>query len=219
MVQLDGPRVPAASGTAKQMVILCHGYGANGDDLIGLARPWQRLLPDAVFVSPHAPEPVAVMHGAYQWFPVDRTDPETRGVILAAPVLDGFIDEELERLGFNERQLALVGFSQGAIMALHVGVRRPFAPAAVLGYSGMLADPMRLKEELRVKPPVLLIHGDADPVIPVAALHAAVDHLDAAGLAVQWHVSQGVPHSIDPEGVALGGRFLADSFAFANNPD
>ena len=216
MATLDGPRIPAASGTAKQLVMFLHGYGANGNDLIGLASPWQELLPDAAFVSPDAPEPMAGF-GGFQWFPIDRSDPmaSARGVESAAPILNDFIDEELERFGFDERQLALVGFSQGTMMSLHVGLRRSVAPAAILAYSGMLAMPERLSGDVKVKPPIFLIHGDADPMIPVAALHAAVDQLGNAGLAVQWHVSRGVPHNIGPDGVELGGRFLADSFASA----
>lgn len=217
MATLDGPRVSAASGTAKQLVIFCHGYGANGDDLIGLAHPWQQLLPNAAFVSPNAPEAMPMTPGGFQWFPIDRSDPQAsaRGVEAAAPILNEFIDEELERFGFDERQLALVGFSQGTMMTLHVGVRRAISPAAILAYSGMLAAPERLKSELTVKPPIFLIHGDADPMIPVAALHAAVDQLGDAGLAVQWHVSRGITHNIGPDGVELGSRFLADSFASA----
>ncbi len=220
MVSLDGPRIQAASGTAKQLVILLHGYGANGEDLIGLAHPWQRLLPNTAFVSPNAPEAMPMAPGGFQWFPIDQSDPQdyARGVEAAAPILNEFIDDELGRYGFDERQLALVGFSQGTMMSLHVGVRRAIVPAAILGYSGMLALPERLKDELSVRPPIFLVHGDADPMIPVAALHAAVNQLGDAGLAVQWHVSQGVSHNIGPDAVELGGRFLADSFASAAKP-
>jgi phospholipase/carboxylesterase len=221
MGTLDGPRILPVSGTAKQLVILCHGYGANGNDLIGLAEPWRSLLPDAAFVSPHAPEPMPVAPGGYQWFPMDRSDPmpaAARGVTSASLILNEFIDEELDCFGFDERQLALVGFSQGTTLALHVGVRRAVAPAAILAFSGMLAKPEYLQDELRVKPPIFLIHGELDPMIPIAALHATVNQLGDAGLTAQWHVSPGVPHNIGPDGVELGGRFLADSFASATNP-
>ena len=146
MAKIAGPAVMAASGKARQLVVLCHGYGADGNDLIGLAPHWQRLLPDADFVSPHAPQRCDAGFG-YQWFPIARLDPAElmRGVESAAPVLDDFIDEELSRRGLDESRLALVGFSQGTMMSLHVGLRRPRPPAAIIGYSGALAGGDRLK--------------------------------------------------------------------------
>jgi phospholipase/carboxylesterase len=211
---LSGPRVPARSGQADSLVVLCHGYGANGEDLISLAPHWQRLLPNTAFSSPNAPEPCAMAPGGYQWFPISRLDPNEmhKGVVAAAPTLDGFLDSELERLGLDGSRLALVGFSQGTMMALQVGLRRKTPPAAIVGYSGALAGAGQLEKEIRARPPILLIHGDADQMIPVDALHMAVQGLGQAGLAVRWHVSRGVGHGIDPEGLELGGRFLVDAF-------
>ncbi|HEX7776007.1 MAG TPA: dienelactone hydrolase family protein [Parvibaculum sp.] len=214
MAKISGPSVPAASGTARQLVILCHGYGADGNDLIGLAPYWQKLLPDAAFVSPHAPQRCDAGFG-YQWFPISRLDPAElmRGVESAAPILNEFIDEQLALHGLDESRLALVGFSQGTIMSLHVGLRRAKAPAAIIGYSGAMAGPDRLKAEIKVRPPVLMVHGDADEVLPVSRMHEAVRALAEADVAVQWHVSPGVGHGIDPEGLEIGGRFLRDAFA------
>jgi phospholipase/carboxylesterase len=131
----------------------------------------------------------------------------------AGPSLDAFLDEELAALGLGDEALALVGFSQGTMMALHVGLRRTKAMAAIVGFSGMLVEPNRLKADIRSRPPVMLIHGDADDVIPVEALHQARVALGSAGLAVEWHVRQGLPHGIDGEGLEMAGRFLAGTFA------
>lgn len=212
---LSGPGVAAASGRTKQLVILCHGYGSDGDDLISLAPYWQRLMPDAAFVAPNAPARCDGNPMGYQWFPISRLDPSEieRGVDAAAPLLDRFIDDQLKLRGLDGSQLALVGFSQGTMMALHVGLRREIAPAGILGYSGALAAPERLAADLRCRPPVLMVHGDIDDMLPVSRMHQAVQALGEAGLSVQWHVSRGLGHSIDQTGLDLGGRFLADAFA------
>jgi phospholipase/carboxylesterase len=212
--QLTGPRLPAASGKADCLVVFCHGYGADGNDLIGLGQHWQRLMPTAAFVSPHAPERCAMSPMGYQWFGITRLDPAemARGVERAGPVLEAFIDAELARLGLDASRLALVGFSQGTMMSLHVGLRRKVSPAAIVGYSGMLAGADRLPEQIAARPPVLLVHGDADEVIPVEALFASAHGLGAAGVHAAWHVSRGVGHGIAPDGLELAGKFLADAF-------
>ncbi|MEL7027804.1 MAG: dienelactone hydrolase family protein [Pseudomonadota bacterium] len=213
---LDGPRIePASGGPAKQLVIFCHGYGANGQDLIGLGAQWRDLLPDAAFVSPNAPEPVPGFPGGYQWFAIVRVgqiDMQLieEGIRTAAPTLEAFIDEELARVGLTEDKLALVGFSQGTMMALHVGLRRAKPLAAILGYSGLLAGPERLADEIASRPPVQLIHGDQDPVIPVQATRDAAAALAGADVSVRWHVSPGVPHGIGPDGLQIGGAFLKE---------
>jgi phospholipase/carboxylesterase len=215
---LDGPRLAPASGDApKQLVIFCHGYGADGNDLIGLGQQWRGLLPEAAFVSPHAPSRCGMSPMGYEWFPISRLDPGEywTGVQQAAPVLDAFIDAELARHRLDEGQMALVGFSQGTMMALHVGLRRARAPAAILGYSGALAGPELLTSQIRVKPPVMLIHGDLDEVIPVGALHVATGALGAAEVNVQWHISRGIGHGIDGAGLALGAEFLRTALATA----
>jgi phospholipase/carboxylesterase len=207
--QLAGPRLPPAKGSATHLVVLCHGYGADGNDLIGLAPHWQKFLPTAAFVAPNAPE--RCPGGGYQWFPISRLDPQEvrRGVESASAALNSFLDTELARLGLASDRLMLVGFSQGTMLSLHVGFRRPTRPAAIVGYSGMLAAPESLPELRSAAPPVLLVHGEADTMIPVQAVFAAATALGRAGVPVQWHVSFGVPHSIDPEGLRLGGTFLS----------
>ncbi|MBN9591337.1 MAG: alpha/beta fold hydrolase [Alphaproteobacteria bacterium] len=208
---LSGPRLPPARGAATHLVVLCHGYGADGNDLIGLAPHWQRLLPTVAFVAPNAPEPCAGSPSGYQWFPISRLDPAEmlRGVESAADVLNDFLDSELSRHGLPPERLALVGFSQGTMMSLHVGLRRPARPFAIIGYSGVLAGAEALPPQEPDAPPILLVHGDADPMIPAEALFASATALGRAGAAVQWHVSPGVGHGIDPAGLSLGGAFLA----------
>ena len=207
---LDGPRVaPAAGGAARSLVILLHGYGSNGDDLISLAPYWQADLPHTSFVSPNAPERCPGAPGGFQWWGITSLDPNARasGAARAAPVLGAFIDAELARAGLTEANLALVGFSQGTMMALHVGPMRETPLAGIVGYSGMLPDSSALATA-RTRPPILLIHGDADPMIPVTAFHQARAALAAAHFDVESHVSPGLAHSIDMPGLQLGGAFL-----------
>ena len=169
IASLDGPEVPAAAGAPKSLVVLLHGYGSNGEDLIGLAPYWQSALPDTHFISPNAPEPCPGAPGGYQWWALTSLSPQAReaGVRQAAPALNAFIDAQLARFDLAEDRLALVGFSQGTMMALHVGPRRERPLAGIVGFSGMLADPEALASEMATKPPVLLVHGDADPTLQI----------------------------------------------------
>ena len=221
-VALNGPRIEASRGRAAALVVFLHGYGADGNDLIEIGRQWRTLLPDAAFVSPHAPEPCAASPMGRQWFPLSNrppTDPagareRWNGVVAARGSIDAFLDAELARLGLDETRLALVGFSQGSMMAMHVGLRRRIAPAAIVGYSGMLVGDDKLGEAKArdargAPPPVLLIHGDQDPLIPVEAMFLAADALAGADIPIQWHISFGVGHGIDGGGLHHGGQFLA----------
>ncbi|MDJ1159580.1 phospholipase [Chelatococcus sp. SYSU_G07232] len=216
---LDGPRLAPKSGTTRQLVVFLHGYGADGNDLIEIGRQWQRWLPDAAFVAPHAPEPCGMAPMGRQWFALTFRDPSERwrGVNRAAPALDAFLDAELAKHRLDGTKLALVGFSQGTMMALHVGLRRAVGPAALLGYSGMLVipdnpGPDHLRGEVRTRPPILLVHGDADEVIPVEALFMSAEGLSNIEVPCQWHLAAGLGHGIDGEGLRHGGLFLAQSF-------
>ena len=211
MVKIDGPRHPPANGQpAAKLVILLHGYGADGEDLIGLAPHLARVLPDAVFVSPHAPEPCGMNPAGRQWFGISTFAPAERiaGAQRAAPILNAFIDAELARHGLADRDLALIGFSQGTMMSLHVALRRERPIAGVLGYSGALVGPDTLADEITARPPVLLVHGDRDEMLPVESLFEAVQGLGAADVKTEWHISQGVGHSIAQDGLVLGAQFL-----------
>lgn len=211
MLLLDGPRTPPlAGGRPNALVVFLHGYGSNGADLMGLAPYWAKLLATAQFVAPNAPEPLPMAPGGYQWFALTHMDPTLleKGARTAAAALDRFLDRELERYGLDDSRLALVGFSQGTMMALQVGLRRKRAPGAIVGFSGALVGGARLKEERSCAPPILLVHGDRDDRIPLGAMFDAADTLNEAGLAALWHISYGVPHSIGQDGLDLAGAFL-----------
>jgi len=218
---LDGPRLPPRSGKARQLVVFLHGYGADGNDLIALGQEWQSLLPDAAFVSPHAPEPCAGAPMGRQWFELTFRDPDERwrGVNKARPLLDAFLDAELARHGLPGEALALVGFSQGTMMSLHTGLRRAATPTAIVGYSGLYVTPegeggpAQAQAEIRSRPPVLLVHGTEDDLIPAQALFLSAQLLAAAEVPVEWHLSAGIGHGIDGEGLRHGGMFLARAFA------
>jgi phospholipase/carboxylesterase len=214
--ELDGPSVgPHSGGAVKQIILLLHGYGSYGDDLISFADVWRDVFPDALFLAPNAPEPVPFNYGGYQWFGIDELNAEAMaaGVAGAAPVLDRFIDGQLAKHDLTERDMALVGFSQGTMMSLYVGPRRAQQLAGILGYSGLLTDPAALAREMRSKPPVMLIHGEADPMVPVTAMRSAESELVKLGFEVSSHVSPGLGHSVDQIGLQLGADFVSSALA------
>ncbi len=223
-VALDGPRLPVSGGRASGLVVFLHGYGADGNDLIEIGRQWRGLLPQSAFVSPHAPERCLGAPMGRQWFALSNRPPDDaagaedrwNGVVKARGAIDAFLDAELQRLGLDDTRLALVGFSQGTMMALHVGLRRKRAPAASVGFSGMLVGEDRLSEATArdargAPPPVLLIHGDQDPMIPLEAMFIAAEALAGAEIPTQWHLSAGIGHGIDEGGLRHGGLFLAQA--------
>jgi phospholipase/carboxylesterase len=216
--EIDGPRLEPRT-PAKQLVVFLHGYGADGNDLIEIGRAWQQHLPHAAFVSPNAPEACAGAPMGRQWFPLTFRDPDERwrGVNAAAPILNSFLDAELARRKLPDSALALVGFSQGTMMALHVGLRRPKPPVAIVGYSGLFvlpnnAAPASVASAIKSRPPVLLVHGDRDELIPVQAIFHATQALAALEIPAEWHISPGVGHGIDGEGLRHGGEFLRRRF-------
>ncbi|VWX55047.1 alpha/beta hydrolase [Novosphingobium sp. 9U] len=200
---------PLSGGAPKHIVLLLHGFGSSGSDMIALAPAWQQSLPDALFLAPHAPERTG--GGGYQWWGLANLTPQAlaAGAHGAAPAIDAFIDRKLAQYGLSEADLAIVGFSQGTMMALQVGLRRPRTVAGIVGYSGMLTGTADLKHNGEPKPPVLLVHGSADPVVPVAALHAGESELKRLGVEVTSHVSPGIGHSVDPVGLRLGLEFVS----------
>lgn len=210
---------PANGQPARRLVVLLHGYGADMHDLIGLAPHWADVVPDAEFLSPNAPEACDENPDGRQWFPISNLDMEQmhEGVLAAAPLLNAFLDEELAKRGLTGHDLALVGFSQGTMLALHVGLRRNFAPAGILGYSGVLVGAEHLADEIQATPPVFLAHGSEDPLIPVQAVALSERALDSVGVSVKTHISKGLAHGIDPAGLSLGGNFLAE--IFGTSPD
>jgi phospholipase/carboxylesterase len=217
---LDGPRLNAQSGTTKQLVIILHGFGADGADLISLGRQWQQMLPDAEFIAPNGPQYCQNPPMGYQWFPLNITE---RGVVSTplerwqgarevAPEINAFIDAELARTGLEPSALALVGFSQGAMMALHVGLRRPQTPAAIVSFSGMLLGPEHLSS-IKTRPPVFLAHGSVDEMVPFAAMDMTRQALESVDIDVTPYVERGIGHGIDGEAAWLAGEFLAKKFS------
>ena len=211
MLRLSGPsRRPAAGGKPSRLVMLLHGLGADGNDLIGLAPYWARLLPTVEFLSPNAPFPCDMAPYGYQWFSSQDRSPEAvlAGVRASAAILDAFIDEALSERGLAAADLALVGFSQGTMLSLFVGLRRPEPIAGILGFSGRLIAPELLADELRSRPRTLLVHGTDDPLVPYSCLADAEAALNAAGVPVETATCFGIGHSIDEEGLRRGGLFL-----------
>lgn len=209
---LEGPAAPARSGQTKSLVILLHGYGADGNDLIGLAEPLSPHLPDTAFRAPNAPERCHNNPMGYQWFPIPWLDGSTEeaqrtSFARAVTLLDDYITEAMAAEGVTPAETALVGFSQGTMMSLHVAPRRPEPVAGIVGFSGRLVDEDD-PAGARVHPPVLLVHGDQDQMIPVAALSATETALRAAGFEVTSHVSRGIGHGIAPDGLGLALQFL-----------
>lgn len=202
------------SADAKWLVVFLHGYGSNGADLMSFADFWQAALPTVAFVAPDAPS--AAPEGGFQWIGKrPGTDPRLYDDAVAArAAIDEFIDGELKRLDLDATRLALVGFSQGTVMALHVGLRRETAPVAVLGYAGGLVGREKLKDEIRGRPPVMLINGELDDVAPVYGMNVALKALTEAGVVAAGQVMPRLAHAVDADALILGGRFLLSAFAY-----
>ena len=213
LMALSGPsRPPLTGGQPRRLVLRLHGLGADGNDLIGLQQYWGRLIPDAEFISPNAPFPCDMAPYGYQWFSVQDRSPSAvlAGVRAAAPSLDAFIDDALHKRGLEASDAALVGFSQGTMMSLYIGLRRARPLAGILGYSGRLIAADLLAGELRSRPRVLLVHGTADPLVPFESLAQAETALREVGVPVDTLACVGTEHAIDPEGLQRGGDFLRD---------
>ena len=213
--KLKTGRVAPQSGVTKSAVVFLHGYGADGADLLGLAEPLGAHLPDTLFVAPDAPEPCAGNPFGRQWFPIPRLDGSSEAAMAegqrrSAADLNGFLDDLIAEEGLAPTQIALVGFSQGTMMSLDVALRRPEPFACVVAFSGKLLRPEALAAEITAKPPVLLIHGDADPMVPFEEMGVAGDALVAAGVETYGHVMQGTGHGIAPDGLSVALAFLRD---------
>ncbi len=214
-VKMDGPRVSPSSGKkARQLIILLHGVGADGQDLIGLAPSLSQAFPDASFTSPNAPYDCDMAVNGYQWFSLQDRSPEAilSGVKETAPILNAFIDEEMARCGVTAKQTALLGFSQGTMMSLYVAPRRKQSLAGVVGFSGRLIAPDLLTKEIKSRPPILLVHGDADEVVPIDSVFHAKDGLISSGIDATAISRPGLGHGIDPEGIEHAVTFLSSCF-------
>ena len=223
-ISLSGPMLPAASGTTKSVVILLHGYGADGNDLIGLAPHLARALPDTTFYSPNAPFPCEMSPFGRQWFSLAEYDPEflrrapetmsgalaamAEGANKNASFIHDFIDHVMETHGIGEDKIALVGFSQGTMMSLQTAPRREKQLAGVVGFSGALLGEAAFAAELKSRPPVALVHGTADPVVPIEASRLAKGTLEANGIEVTLTERPNLQHGIDEEGLGIAITFL-----------
>jgi phospholipase/carboxylesterase len=212
---LSGPSLPPQSGkAARQVVIFLHGLGADGDDLIALAPYFAQVLPDAAFFAPHAPYPCDMAPFGRQWFSLQDRSQEAilAGLEAVRPVFDAYLDAVLDRRGLTEADLALVGFSQGTMLSLYGALRRRAAVSAVVGFSGLLAAPDRLITEIAARPPVLLVHGEEDPVVDFGFMELAARTLSTLDVPVEALARPGLGHSIDDEGLARAIRFVANGF-------
>ncbi|MBT4284963.1 MAG: prolyl oligopeptidase family serine peptidase [Rhodobacteraceae bacterium] len=212
-VILDSNRVNSRSGVDSSLVIFLHGYGANGNDLLGLADQLSEHLPDTVFLAPDAPETCSVNPGGFQWFPIPWIDGSTeeeseRGLLRATEDLRMFIKQSMEEEGLSEAETILIGFSQGTMMALHVGPRMVDSILGIIGFSGRILNPESLLEDCKSKPPTLLIHGDQDDVVPFSSLSTAEFTLQECGFEVETHVMEGTGHGISPDGLLACLNFI-----------
>lgn len=208
---------PGSGRMPKHLVVLLHGYGADGNDLIGLGKYWQQALPEALFVSPDAPEPCAENAFGYQWFPLDldRTISRVTGAPRAREAIVGLLVELWGQTGLSARDTFLVGFSQGAMMALHVGLLLDEALLGIVSFSGALIPPDGFEGGLPAKPPVCLVHGDLDRVVDPILSQQAAAMLEAKGYEVSRHVSPGTAHAISPDGLDFATRFMLARLAAA----
>lgn len=215
MRELKYGRAGVEKGQAVGLVVFLHGYGADGKDLLGLADPMAPHLPGLAFVAPDAPEQCRGGGFGYQWFPIPWLDgsPQSEaeaGLVAAAEDLNAFLDRVLEAEGLTPDRLVLVGFSQGAMMSMHIAPRRDKEVAGIVAISGRLLRPEVLAEEAKVKPPVLLIHGDQDPVVPFSDMGKAGDALTAAGFPTYGHIMKGTGHGISPDGLGVALQFIRE---------
>lgn len=211
-MSLPIPELPAKSGITKHLVIFLHGVGADGHDLLSLSELLD--LPDTHFISPHAPQPFDMAPFGHQWFSLLERSAASMlaGAQSAAPWLNHFIDTQMARFNLTPADVALVGFSQGTMMALYAGLRCPQPLAGIVGFSGMLIAPELLEAEIQSRPPVCLIHGQEDAVVPFGALAQAEDALRAAHVPVETHARRGLGHGIDEKSIAVAGDFLLHCF-------
>lgn len=218
---LETGRKEPVTGNVKSVVAFLHGYGADGADLLGLADPLAEHMPDTLFLAPNAPEVCSNNPMGYQWFPIPWLDGSSEeasheGMVRAVDDLNAWIDSVLEETGVSPSNFLLLGFSQGTMMSLHVAPRRDQEFAGVVGFSGRLIDPDALDAEVKVRPPVLLVHGDQDDMVPPASLPEAGNALTAAGFTVYAHIMKGTGHGIAPDGLSVALAFMRERLGYDN---
>ncbi|MFC4215133.1 alpha/beta hydrolase [Pseudophaeobacter arcticus] len=213
---LKAERREPLSGVTRSIVVFLHGYGANGADLLGLADPLAEHLPDTLFVAPDAPENCPGAPMGYQWFPIPWIDGSSeeesmRGMNASIEDLNAFLDALMVDEDVLPEQVVLFGFSQGTMMSLHVAPRREDAIAGIVAFSGRLLSPDSLKDEVVSRMPVMLVHGDADDMVPPQSLPEAAEALGQAGFKdVFAHIMKGTGHGIAPDGLSVALAFMRD---------
>jgi phospholipase/carboxylesterase len=220
---LDHGRAGVAPGQAERLVVLLHGYGADGNDLLGLADPLMPHMPGTAFLAPNAPEVCAVNPMGFQWFPIPWIDGSSQeaadsGMRAAVDDLNAWLEKALADEGVGPERLILLGFSQGTMMSLHVAPRMEDEVAGIVGFSGRLLQPEALADEVVSRPPVLLIHGDADEVVPPQSLPEAAQALQEAGFDVYAHVMKGTGHGIAPDGLSVALAFMRAQLGLEDAP-
>lgn len=218
--KLAGPMLmPASEQAPKQIVVLLHGYGSNGMDLISLGTHWRDILPNALFVAPDAPHPAPEMPGGYFWFsfPSDQHFPLTpdqppapEEMARAALAITQLLNSIWVQTGLGPEQTVLAGFSQGAMAALYTGLGLEGSALAIVGFSGILVLPEGLAAKGGPKPPICLVHGSADDVVDPTGSTEAATKLEGLGYAVSLHISEGARHTITEEGLTFAGDFLVN---------
>lgn len=209
--KLEGPRFgPASGGKPTSIVAILHGYGSDGNDLIGLGQALAPILPDTLFVAPNGPQACAINPAGYEWFPLDMNAPQGHLGLAESvrPLVRDYLHAELAAAGLSEKDMILAGFSQGAMMALHVGLQMKTALAGIVAFSGGLVSPDNLDKRIISKPPVCLVHGDSDEVVPTAATAQARRLLKENNVPVQAHISPNTGHSIAPDGLNFAAAFM-----------
>jgi phospholipase/carboxylesterase len=204
---------PKSGGAPRQIMVLLHGYGADGSDLIGLGREWRDLWPDMLFVSPNAPRVCEQNPGGFEWFPlqVDRIAGRIAGAELARPAIVEFLEDIWTQTGLTASDTVLAGFSQGAMMALNVGTSLEARLAAIVAFSGALIEPAGTNPAVR--PPVALIHGEFDQVVEPRLSRDAATQLGGQGFDVALHISPGIGHGIAADGLEFATAFLVRALA------
>ncbi len=212
---LSGPFDKPSAGKANKLVIFLHGLGANGDDLFSLVPYFKTLLPQAYFISPDAPFPCDMSPFGKQWFSLQMRDENNilAGVNKVSPIINKFIDDKLSELSLSDKDLILIGFSQGAMLSMHVGLRRKNQIGAIIAYSGALIAPRLLDKQILSKPPICLIHGEADMVVPFVAFNDALNALKRNNVSVQGYSSKNLGHGIDPYGIKIALNFIKETMA------
>jgi len=214
--ELNGPEAqPSSTSKPEQLIILVHGYGADGNDLFSLGHYFGQIAPGAAIIAPNAPYRCQGSPFGFQWYDVWLQDPAERlaAIRSTASIFDNFIDQQLDRWGLSGDKLILIGFSQGTMMSLFTGPRREVSLAGIVGYSGRMEAPDLLKTEIRSKPPVLLVHGDSDELLAVSEMETAAKTLQENGIPVTTHVRPGLGHGIDEEGIRIGVEFVAKALS------